>query len=174
MQKRIKLLEEYVKLLKNALDILADNNLIKEDRSGKNEGINDILTNLANRGGEISKQLASLAKELKEEGKGAEETKELILSILKNSVQYDDGEMIHLTSQLEEISNVIVRSIQYASLPAKQSVTDEDIEKWAKGTIAKYKEVEIGVNLTDSDIRGFITHAKITGAKAHRDGLIKK
>ena len=58
--------EEYITILKNALDCLADNGLIKED---KNDQVNDILSDYANRGAELFKDLAKL-KEGENPGKG--------------------------------------------------------------------------------------------------------
>jgi hypothetical protein len=75
-------------------------------------------------------------------------------------------------SALEADAQYLYEEIKTLRSDQQGKVTDKDIEAWAKGTLDKYKEVELGVTLTDSDIREFIVNAKITGAKAMRDGKI--
>jgi hypothetical protein len=62
-----------------------------------------------------------------------------------------------------------------SQLPEQKELTDEDIEKWAEKTTLKD-----GVNPKDIKTKfdavflvKMIKEAKITGAKAHREGLIK-
>jgi hypothetical protein len=55
-------LKKYVNLLKDSLDLLADNNLIKEDK-GKLH-ISELLSDMANIGAELNKNIEQLESEL--------------------------------------------------------------------------------------------------------------
>lgn len=68
-----------------------------------------------------------------------------------------------------EASDVIQSMKEYASLPAKQSVTDEDIEKWAIEFTVEPKEYF----LTDV-VEEVLRRGIVYGAKAMRDGQIPK
>ena len=78
-----------------------------------------------------------------------------------------DKDILQSLRGIDHFNKVSTLEQQLASLPKEQSVSDEDIEKWANDDIADHWKHGGGVEYD------LIYNARIRGAKAMRDNKIK-
>lgn len=149
---------------KKAEEILIENRIVLKDNNGELYFYTDITPNKVIEAME-EYHLFREKEDVRREGKGAEEIYEWLKSQKYQTEQGEQEYKMYFDIDMPKITN---DALIYFSLPAKQNVTDEDIEKWANDDIADHWKHGGGAEYD------LIYNARIRGAKAHRDGQIPK